>query len=127
MARLTAVSGLGGKGPACFLLETAAARIMLDLGYGPQPGLLPDVGGVGNVDALLISHSHRDHAGGFSLRPALGNPPVYASDIVRRLLKDSVDRSLPLTGVTDVLGIKVTTGRSGHAPGGVWLHLAVGG
>ena len=29
--------------------------------------------------------------------------------------------------MTDVLGIKVTTGRSGHAPGGVWLHLAVGG
>jgi Cft2 family RNA processing exonuclease len=26
-----------------------------------------------------------------------------------------------------VLGIEVTTGRNGHAPGGIWLHFAIGG
>ena len=126
MAKLTAISGLGGKGPACFYARTPR-RASFRSGLRTQPGLLPTCR-VGQVDALLISHSHRDHAGGFALRPTLGDPPVYASDIVRRLLRDCVDsRSLPLRGVTDVLGIKVTTGRSGHAPGGVWLHLAVGG
>ena len=29
--------------------------------------------------------------------------------------------------MADVLGIAVTTGRNGHAPGGVWLHFGIGG
>jgi Cft2 family RNA processing exonuclease len=52
---------------------------------------------------------------------------VYATDIVRRSLPPDVPgASLPLRGVTEICGIRVTTGRSGHAPGGVWLHLAIG-
>ena len=57
MAALTAISGAGAKGPACFLLEAEGRRLLLDLGYGPQPGLWPDVSGVGKVDALLLSHA----------------------------------------------------------------------
>lgn len=128
MARLTPVSGLGAKGPACFLVETGSARLLLDLGYGPQPGLWPDVSRVGAVDALLLSHGHGDHAGGLKLLASVGNPRVHASDIVRRLLPDALRAcDLPLTGRTEVCGIAVTTGRNGHAPGGVWLHLDVGG
>lgn len=128
MARLTAVSGLGGKGPACFLLETRAARLLLDLGYGPQPGLLPNVDGVGKVDAIMLSHGHADHAGGLALLTKIGDPPVYATDIVRRLLPAGTNACpLPLQGTTKVAGLQVTTGRSGHAPGGVWLHIAVDG
>jgi Cft2 family RNA processing exonuclease len=128
VSKLTAVSGLGGKGPACFLLETRAARLLLDLGYGPQPGLLPNVDGVGKVDALLLSHGHADHAGGLALLNKIGNPPVYATDIVRRLLPaNTSSHPLPLHGMSEVLGLRVTTGRSGHAPGGVWLHIAVDG
>ena len=126
--KLTAVSGLGAKGPACFLVETGHARLLLDLGYGPQPGLLPDVERVGQVDALLLSHGHRDHAGGLSLLATIGNPPIYATDIVRRMLPpDTNTRALPLHGTTEIVGVAVTTGRSGHAPGGVWLHLGAGG
>jgi len=40
---LAAVSGTRGKGPACFLVETGKARLLLDPGYGPQPGLLPEL------------------------------------------------------------------------------------
>jgi Cft2 family RNA processing exonuclease len=128
MARVTAISGLGAKGPACFLVETADARLLLDLGYGPQPGLLPDVERVGNVDALVLSHGHRDHAGGLSLLPRIGNPPVYATDIVRRMLPpDTNTRPIPLNGATEVMGLTVTTGRNGHAPGGVWLHIGAAG
>src|SRR6266850_1306257 len=86
MARLTAVSGGGAKGPACFLLEAQGRRLLFDLGYGPQPGLWPDVSRVGKVDALLLSHAHRDHAGGLKLLPDVGNPPLYVSDPPAHLL-----------------------------------------
>jgi Cft2 family RNA processing exonuclease len=124
---LRPVSGADGKGPACFLVETGAARLLLDLGYGPQPGLWPDVSGVGRVDALLLSHGHRDHAGGLKLLDQVGAPRVYATQTVCRALpQEIISGVLPLRGTTDVCGIRVTTGRNGHAPGGVWLHLDVG-
>ena len=60
--------------------------------------------------------------------PELGNPPVYATEIVARgLPKPIAARPLPIGGTTDVLGITITTGRNGHAPGGVWLHFGVDG
>jgi Cft2 family RNA processing exonuclease len=123
----TAVSGLGGKGPACFLVEAAGRRVMIDLGYGPAAGLMPDVSAIGTVDALVVSHGHRDHVGGFALLPEIGNPPVYATEIVAARLPDPQRvRPLPLCGTTEVLGVPVVTGRNGHAPGGVWLHFGIG-
>lgn len=127
--KLTPVSGLGAKGPACFLVETGGARLLLDLGYGPDPGHWPDVSRVGDVDAILLSHSHNDHAGGLKLREHIGNPPVYASAVVGNLVSRSHANvnPLPLHGKTEVCGVRVTTGRNGHAPGGLWIHLDVGG
>lgn len=127
-ARLTALSGLGSKTPACFLLEAAGARIMLDLGEGPEPGVFPDLTGVGAVDALVLSHGHKDHLGGIHLRDRIGNPPVWGTDTVRRKLGGAVAVTpLPLQGETEIAGIRFRTGRNGHAPGGVWLHAAIGG
>jgi glyoxylase-like metal-dependent hydrolase (beta-lactamase superfamily II) len=125
MAKLTAISGVGSKGPACFLVDTGRARLMLDLGYGPAPGQWPDVTKAGPVDALLLSHSHRDHAGALKLASQLGNPRLHAtSSVLSRLGREGT--ALPLNGEMDVLGVKVRTGRNGHAPGGVWLHLDLG-
>ncbi len=127
-AGLIAVSGCGAKGPACFVVETHGKRFMLDLGYGPQPGLWPDVDRVGRIDALILSHAHRDHAGGLDLRGKIGNPPVFASASAVRLLPAAIGaQPLPLAGEADVLGIRVRTGRNGHAPGGVWLHFDLAG
>jgi hypothetical protein len=125
VAKLTAISGVGAKGPACFLLETGGARLLLDLGYGPQPGLWPDVSAVGRVDALLLSHSHRDHGGALKLAPQVGDPPLYASAaVLARLGREGT--ALPLQGAATVCGVPVRTGRDGHAPGGIWMHFGVG-
>ena len=121
---LKVISGVGAKGPACFLLEAQGKRLMLDLGYGPQPGLLPSVDDVGRVDALLLTHSHKDHIGGLALLPKIGNPPIFATEITAKKLPAGTKvHPLPLKGRGDVLGIPVDTGRNGHAPGGIWMRF----
>lgn len=126
MNRLTAISGFGVKGPACFLLETAGRRFLLDLGEGPEEGKRPDLAGVGRVDAILISHGHKDHVGALDLAADIGEPPIYATAPVRALSRQprlSEARDLPLAGATEIFGLSVETGPVGHAPGGVWMRI----
>jgi glyoxylase-like metal-dependent hydrolase (beta-lactamase superfamily II) len=131
-ARLTLVSGVGGKLPACFLVEADGVRLLLDLGEGPQPGLRPDIGRIGKpVNAILLSHAHEDHANALDLRRQLGMPPVYATAETWSLLPESLvpsedRRLLSGRGISTVAGVTVRTGSAGHAPGSVWLHLAIG-
>ncbi|WP_313349609.1 MBL fold metallo-hydrolase [Paracoccus sp. (in: a-proteobacteria)] len=130
MAVLTAFSGLGGKSPAAFLLEIAGRRILMDLGEGPTPGQRPDLDGIGRVDAIFLSHAHIDHVGAIDLWPQLGHPPVFATratfDALPLLglhLPYEACHDLPLQGPAQLLDLPVSVGRSGHAMGGIWLHL----
>ncbi|OWJ77835.1 MBL fold metallo-hydrolase [Haematobacter missouriensis] len=120
--RLTALSGIGVKGPACFLLETAAGRLLLDLGKGPDGEALPDVTGVGRVDAVIFSHGHVDHTGGVGLLPHLGVPSLHTTAPTRALARDRA-----VAGAEDIpariAGLGVETGPSGHAPGAVWQRF----
>jgi Cft2 family RNA processing exonuclease len=128
MSRLVPISGLIEKAPACFLVETNGARLLLDFGEGPPPGRVPDLKKIGRVDALLFSHQHADHIGAVSQIGEIGTPQIFATEIVARALPADMPASayLPMAGTANVLGIPIRTGRSGHAPGGVWIHFGIG-
>jgi Cft2 family RNA processing exonuclease len=126
-ARLIAVSGLGPKEPAAFVVESDGRRLLLDCGEGPEPGRRPDLDEIGCIDAIVLSHGHADHVGSLRFRDRIGSPPVYATVPVLSRLKDIAGHPIPIRGKTEVLGIAIETGTNGHAPGGVWLRLAVGG
>jgi Cft2 family RNA processing exonuclease len=125
-ARLDAASGLGPKEPAAFVVEADGRRLLLDCGEGPEPGRLPDVERIGRVDAVVLSHGHNDHVGALRLLDRIGHPQVFATAPVLARLKNITGHAIPIRGRCDILGIKVETGANGHAPGGVWLRLAVG-
>lgn len=132
MVQLTCISGVGAKAAACFLYESAGKRIMLDLGEGPSPGQKPDLSGLGTVDAVVISHQHPDHCGGLDLLSEIGNPTVYMTEAVAdvaggRLPPGARVTELPMRGNAAVAGVEVLLGRTGHAPGGVWIHFPEGG
>lgn len=124
MPRLTALSGVGVKGPACFLYEADGRRLLLDLGRGPDGDRVPPLEGVGRIDAVLFSHGHADHTGGLSLWESLGRPPLFAT---RPTIALSQHAPLKAAGAledrAEILGIPLETGPCGHAPGAVWMRL----
>ena len=124
--KVRALSGYGVKGPACFLVETAGRRFLLDCGEGPDDDARPDLTGVGRIDAVLFGHGHPDHVGALDLLPLVGDPPVHATAPVRALARSprlAAARDLPFGGTVDILGVAVETGPAGHAPGAVWLRV----
>ncbi|MBY3473625.1 MBL fold metallo-hydrolase [Rhizobium laguerreae] len=119
------LAGYGEKSPACFLVEFEGRRFLLDLGEEPATGRLPELSEAGHIDAVLISHGHADHVGGLRALDSIGNPPVFASAMVRALgdapLRSA--RDLPVRGRIKIGGVEIETGRSGHAPGAVWIRV----
>ncbi len=127
MARLTALSGLGRKSAAIFLLEIEGRRLLLDMGGGLELGESPDLSRAGRIDAVLLSHAHVDHVGALGRLDEIGTPPVFATpETLRQLpteLRPARSAALPDRGPAEVLGLRFDTGRSGHAPGGIWMRF----
>jgi len=125
-ATLNAASGLGPKEPAAFVVEADGRRLLLDCGEGPEPGRLPDVDRIGRIDAVVLSHGHNDHAGALRLLDRMGRPQLFATAPVLSRLKGRTGQAIPIRGRCEIAGIAVETGPDGHAPGGVWMRIAVG-
>lgn len=124
MPKLTALSGLGVKGPACFLYEAEGRRLLLDLGQGPDDNRLPPLEGIGCIDAILFSHGHADHTGGLALWESLGKPPLFATRPVIALTQhEALKQAQALEDRDEIFGLTIETGPCGHAPGAVWMRL----
>ncbi|WP_411840512.1 MBL fold metallo-hydrolase [Paracoccus sp. ME4] len=124
MPELRALSGIGVKGPACFLLSIDGRSLLLDLGRGPDGARLPDLSGLPRIDAVLISHGHVDHTGGLDQWQALGAPPLYAPRPSIALAQEGpLTQATPLDGRDEILGLPLLTGAAGHAPGAVWMRI----
>ncbi|WP_174436645.1 MBL fold metallo-hydrolase, partial [Azospirillum brasilense] len=63
-------------------------------------------------------------AGAPGRAPACATRPLSPAPGAARFLPPTVAAHLlPVQGTVEIQGVPVTTGRSGHAPGGVWIHL----
>lgn len=120
------VSGLGEKGPACIRLWTGRQLWLLDVGFGPEPTSPFKPEWLEGADAVFITHDHIDHIGGAEHAIAAGLPIHTTAQTARALPLGADLHLLPVQGQLTIDGIAVTTGRNGHALGGVWLHFALG-
>lgn len=158
-ASLMTLGGFAEIGRSCMLLATQESKILLDCGINESARdsllALPrfDVAGIGmdEIDAVVLSHAHMDHAG---FVPALFKygyaGPVYCTeptmllmeilqqDYVRRTkaplyserdIERALVHTIPLTHgiVTDISpDIKLVLSNSGHMLGSVSAHLHIG-
>ncbi|MFH1804829.1 MAG: MBL fold metallo-hydrolase [Pseudomonadota bacterium] len=126
-AGIRILSGLGEKGPACLRLDFFNRRWLLDCGEGPEDDAIFDPAWLTKVNAVFITHDHVDHIGAAHHAIAAGLP-IYCTAATARALPPGADVNiLPPSGEIQVDGVTVTTGRTGHSYGGVWLHFSLGG
>ncbi|MGI0019946.1 MAG: beta-CASP ribonuclease aCPSF1 [Nitrososphaera sp.] len=157
-ASLTTLGGFAEVGRSCILLTTPESKVLLDCGINEtaKDSLLGlprfDVAGIGmdEIDAVVLTHAHLDHAG---FIPALFKygyaGPVYCTeptlllmsilqyDFVKRAKGLYADRdveqamvhTIPLTHgiVTDISpDVKLVLSNSGHILGSASAHLHIG-
>jgi len=86
-----------GQGDSALITAPDGTRLLID--GGPDPGTLRkklEQRGIKKIDAVLISHSHADHAGGLK---KLADALTIGSIIYPRSMKDSRASSALLTGL----------------------------
>lgn len=119
------LSGIGEKGPACLRLWTGRRLWILDVGFGPEASSPFKPEWLEGADDVFITHDHIDHIGGAAHVIIAGLPIHCTAQTAKALPPGANLRLLPEKGETLIDSIRVTTGRNGHALGGVWLHIAL--
>jgi hypothetical protein len=120
------LSGLGEKGPACIRLWTGKSLWILDVGVGPEATSPFQMQWLEGADRVFISHDHIDHIGGAAHAVAARLPIHCTAETARALPPGAAVEVLDERGQTVIDGVRVTTGRNGHALGGVWFHFDLG-
>lgn len=120
------LSGLGEKGPACIRLWTGREIWVLDVGVGPEATSPFHPEWLIGADRVFITHDHIDHIGGAAHAIAAGLPIHCTAQTAHALPPGAALEVLPERGETMIDGVRLTTGRNGHALGGVWFHIALG-
>lgn len=126
MNQIKILSGIGEKGPACMRLSANGQTWLLDCGHGPEADAHFDPKWLDGVDAVFITHDHIDHIGGAGYAVEAGLPIYTTLQTAKALSPAAEVRPLPEQGVTEINGIRLTTGRNGHALGGIWMHFDIG-
>ncbi|MGY9046448.1 hypothetical protein P775_26865 [Puniceibacterium antarcticum] len=126
-AWIEVLSGLGEKGPACIRLWTGRALWVLDVGIGPEATSPFNPAWLEGAERVFITHDHIDHIGGAAYAVTAGLTIHCTAQTARALPPGSDVTVLPESGRTVIDDVTVTTGRNGHALGGVWLHFDLGG
>lgn len=160
--RVTALGGCREVGRSSFLLSTPETRILIDCGVNVSsdnnisPYLyIPEVSPIDQIDAVVLTHAHLDHAGLVPLLfkygydgPIYATPPTrdlmvllqldyidiaskegskipYNSAMVREALKHTI--VLNYGEVTDIApDVKLTLHNAGHILGSAVAHFHIG-
>ena len=82
------VLGSGSSGN-CALVETGGTRVLIDAGFSARKiaGALENVGvQPAQIDAILLTHEHSDHAAGIAVWSRRHKTPVYANRLTAEAL-----------------------------------------
>lgn len=145
---VTLFGGFGEKGRTSVGIESAATSIALDVGIntsGSGADVYPVIptDRMRRLDAIIVSHAHEDHVGALGWCFANGFAgKAYMTAETMAEIRDIVAAydSSPGKGALDasrivavepgrdfqIGGIAVTTGRSGHTVGGLWISVSDG-
>ncbi|MHC1567378.1 MAG: beta-CASP ribonuclease aCPSF1 [Candidatus Syntropharchaeia archaeon] len=160
--RTTGIGGCREVGRSCFLLSTPETRILIDCGVnvgsegnGTPYLYIPEVSPINQIDAVVITHAHLDHAGLVPLLFKYGyDGPVYTTAPTRDLaallqldyidvtskeakkipykssmIRDALKHTITLNygEVTDIApDVKLTFYNAGHILGSAIAHFHVG-
>ena len=160
--RLSCLGASRQVGRTCFLLQTPESRVIIDCGIDPSQddaGAYPYFDApefnIGEIDAVVVTHSHLDHSGlipylfkfGYrgpvyctlptrdvmtllqldmvKIQRAEGKEPIFTSDEVRQMVLHTI--CLEYEEVTDITpDVRLTLYNAGHVIGSSIVHLNIG-